>query len=467
VGAALATCALLPSAAAADRPVNRAVAEYQHLGLTPLSSMPSGRTSYRTLDEVNSELRGLATAHPGLVSFHTAPYPSVDGRLVNYIEITNHVNAHDGKPVFFMMGNIHGNEWPSEEVTLEFAYDVIQNAETNPRVSRLLDHVRLVILPVTNPDGFVADQRPNANDIDLNRNYPFGWAAGPTAGPGPGSEVENKNIMSIVESHQVTELITNHTAEHFILWPPLQLNEGDTPDTPTSYEPLADAMSAATGGGYTSKCSGCDYETAGETINWSYYATRGLAYTIEEQNLRGGNANCSGAAPTPYVKCVVGDYAGLGPNPIFEKGGVRNAFWLGLVYASVPGGHSVIEGTEPPGTKLRLTKRFDLYTQPVPANGGHPYTIPTRLSSRMTVPGNGRFTWGVNPSVRPNPPWQADGLHTGPNGFLWESWTLTCNPPDGPARTRQVTLDKGERVSVRGCNGAAPRPVAVGRSGAR
>jgi hypothetical protein len=443
----------LAATASADPNVDAAVAEYHELGLTQLHAMPSGRTSYRTIADVDSEMQGLASSHPGLVSLHTAPYASVEGRPVHYLEITNHVDAADGKPVFFMMGNIHGGEWPSEEVTLEFAYDVIQNAQTNPKVSRLLDHVRLILLPVTNPDGFVAKRRSNSNGVDLNRNYPFGWAAGATAGPAPGSEVENKNIMSIVASHQVTELITNHTAEHFILWPPLQLNEGATPDTDARLAPLADAMSAATGGGYTSKCSGCDYETAGETINWSYYATRGLAYTIEEQNLTGGNANCSGSAPTPYDNCVGGDYGGYGTNPIFQKGGVRNAFWLGLVYASLRGGHAVIDGTMPPGTRLTIAKDFDLYTQPVAANQNRPYTIPTSLSSTMTVPGNGRFDWGVNPSVRPNPPWQADGLHTGPNGFLGESWTLTCETPHGAIeQVRHITVDQGEEVTVHGCS---------------
>lgn len=442
------------SAASADENVDAAVAQYHALGLQQLHAMPSGRTSYRTLADVDSEMQGLAASYPGLVRLRTAPDPSVEGRAVHYLEITNDVDAADGKPVFFMMGNIHGGEWPSEEVTLEFAYDVLQNAQTNPRVAQLLDHVRLIVLPVTNPDGFVAKRRRNSNNIDLNRNYPFGWAADdPSAGPGPGTEPENKNIMSIVASHQVTELITNHTAEHFILWPPLQLNEGATPDTDARLAPLADAMSAATGGGYTSKCSGCDYETAGETINWSYYATRGMAYTIEEQNLTGGNANCSGSAPTPYENCVAGDYGGFGTNPIFQKGGVRNAFWLGLVYASLPGGHSVIEGAMPRGTRLTIEKDFDLYTQPVAANAGRPYEIPTHLSSTMTVGKSGRFSWGVNPSVRPNPPWRADGLHTGPNGFLSESWTLTCETAHGGiVQTRHVTVDQGETVRVYGCS---------------
>jgi hypothetical protein len=414
--------------------------------------MPSGHSGdYRVLADFDNEMQALASAHPSMVSYHTAPYMSTQARAVHYLEITNNVQAQDGKPVFFMMGSIHGGEKPSAEVTLEFAYDVIQNAATNRRVSRLLDHVRLIVLPVTNPDGEVLNQRYSSNGTDLNRNYPFGWTSGAQMGTGPGSEPENKNIMSIVQSHQVTELITNHTSEHFVLFPPLQLKEGATPDETTSMGPLAQAMTDATGGGYSNKCSACDYETTGETIGWSYYATRTLSYTIEEGNLTGGNANCSASAPTPYDNCVAGDYGGFGTNPTFQKGGVRNTFWLGLVYASLRRGHSVIRGPAPPGTELTITKDFNLYTQPDLTNLNQPYTIPTHLSSTMTVPASGRFAWGVNPSVRPNPPWRADGLHAGPSGFLQESWTLTCDLPNGSTHTKQVTVDRGEIAPVKDC----------------
>lgn len=452
VGALAATWFAIPAPANADDIVDTAYAQYQHLGLKQLTQMPSGHSgSYRVLADFDNELQALADAHPNLVSFHTAPYASTAGRPVHYVEITNDVQAADGKPVFFMMGSIHGNEKPAAEDTLEFAYDVVQNAAINRKVSTLLDHVRLIVLPVTNPDGEVLNQRYSFNGTDLNRNYPFGWTAGANMGTGPGSEPENKNIMSIVQTHQVTELITNHTSEHFILFPPLQLKEGDTPDTATSMGPLAQAMTAATGGGYSNKCSACDYETTGETINWSYYATRALSYTIEEQNLTGGNANCSGAAPTPYDDCVAGDYGGYGPNATFQKGGVRNAFWLGLVYASLPKGHSVIRGEASPGTELTLAKDFNLYTQPDLTNLNQPYTIPTSLSSTMTVPANGRFSWDVNPSVRPNPPWRADGLHAGPSGFLQESWTLTCVLPDGSTHAEQVKVDRGQIATAKGC----------------
>jgi hypothetical protein len=53
--------------------------------------MPSGRTTYRTYDDFNNEMQALATANPGFVEIKTAPYRSVEGREITYLEITNNV----------------------------------------------------------------------------------------------------------------------------------------------------------------------------------------------------------------------------------------------------------------------------------------------------------------------------------------------------------------------------------------
>ena len=91
----------------------------------------------------------------------------------------------------------------------------------------------------------------------------------------------------------------------------------------------------------------------------------------------------------------------------------------------------MLKGTAPAGAKLKITKDFNLFTNPVlqnttPASTTPPVAFPTHLESSITVPANGQFSWNVNPSVRPEPPYRAEGMVPGPNGFLQESWTLTC-----------------------------------------
>src|ERR1700742_243583 len=144
--AVLAVVALgaVPATARADSASDAATAQFNALGLATLTGMPSGRTTYRTYDQIVADMQSLADANPTMVQIKTAPYKTTEGRDVKYLEITNNVTAQDGKPVFFNMGAIHGNETAAAEDSLEFAYDVINNSKTNTKVKALFDKVRLI-----------------------------------------------------------------------------------------------------------------------------------------------------------------------------------------------------------------------------------------------------------------------------------------------------------------------------------
>src|SRR3954463_1904305 len=100
-GATLAGCAVPAMAAAAEPSVDAAVAQFKDLGLTPLAGMPSGRAlptgvldasnnwGYRTYEQINAEMDALAAANPNLVRVKTAARPSLEGRAIRYMEITN------------------------------------------------------------------------------------------------------------------------------------------------------------------------------------------------------------------------------------------------------------------------------------------------------------------------------------------------------------------------------------------
>jgi hypothetical protein len=482
VGLAALTVAL-PSAAKADPTVDAAVAAFHALGLTPLTGMPDGRTTYRTPADYNTDMDALAAANPTMVASKTAPYLSIEGRTIKYVEITNNVTASDGKPVFYLMGLIHGNETAAAEDDMEFAIDVVNQSKTNPAVKALFDKVRLIVQPVVNPDGLAHNRRANCDSatpltppatcptsssqgVDMNRSYPFGWGSniGVTfaqRGATPGGEPEVKNTMDIVTKHQVVDLITTHTNERAIFYPPLDIYAGDTPELNTGFKDLALSLLAATNNGYTNtRDSAHDYETSGETIDWSYYATRGYGFTME---LIGPVSGCPQAMPN-YVNCTTADFTGTPgatgtttQNNTFRGHAVRDAFWQALVWATFPKGHSVITGSAAPGATLKITKDFNLYTAPVkqnttPATTTPPIAVPTHLESSMVVPANGQFTWDVNPSIRPTPAFQADGEHPGPNGFLNESYTLTCTAADGTLlETNHITIDRGQVDTVSLC----------------
>ncbi|MFC6885398.1 MULTISPECIES: zinc carboxypeptidase [Actinomadura] len=428
-------------------------------------TLPSGRTSYRTLADYESEMSALARRHPDRVRRLTLPHRTVEGRRVHGMEIGHRVGARDGRPVFLMVGLHHAREWPSGEMTMEFGYDLLRGDGRDREITRLLDRARVVIVPVVNPDGFDAsrsraneDKRKNCRvvdgepappplctrpgsaelGVDVNRNYGFGWGgtgsgddrtAGDYRGAGPFSEPESRNVRDLVASRQVTTLITNHTYGGTILRPYFSKAEGTTPDE-AAYKALSDAMSAQNG--YKGMRSGDDYETTGETNDWSYYATRGLGYTFEF-----GRETFH-----PDFASLPGEYNGAGP---YAGKGARGAFLLALRNAASRDAHSVIRGRAPSGATLKITKSFTLWTSPV---GGRARPVPTRLSSTMVVPRGGRFAWDVNPSVRPKSPFTADGVRP-VTGLVRERWTLTCTPRHGRGGTTvRVLVDRGREAAV-------------------
>ena len=356
------------------------------------AGLPSGRTTYRTITDYNDEMLALSRQHPDLVKHITLPHKTRQGREVYGIEVTHDVNAADGKPVLLMMGIHHGNEWPSGEHTMEFAYDLVNNATKDRQVKRLLDQARVIFVPVVNVDGFVINRRTSCGlsptcasnaGVDINRNYPFGWGsnAGSNAtsrGPGPGFEPEVQNIMDLTTTNQATVLITNHTSGHTLLRPPLEKRAGDAPDEAV-YSALTDAMAAKNG--YTGMKSGFDYETTGETPDWSYYATRGLGFTFEIMKTQ---------STTSSYPEVIEDYLGTGR---YEGKSNREAFMVALEYAADPAGHSVDQGqgTEGRGPDdhegLRPVDRADPPDGGVldPPGGPHPPGVQPRRPDQRQV----------------------------------------------------------------------------------
>ena len=409
-------------------------ADERYAAITATSPLPSGRDSYRHLADYEAELAQLAVAYPELARPVTLNHRSWEGRAVVGIEITTNPSAADGKPVFLMMGAHHAREWPSAELTLEFAYDLLRNYGSDPRTTALVDSVRSIIVPVVNPDGFSVsrearpgpaaqdfsaqdlemkrkncrdavgscDRRTRLSGVDINRNYGGLWG-GPGAslnplsdvyrGPDPFSEPETLNIRELVGSRQVVMLITNHTYSNLILRPPGTFAQG---------APLDEPQLAALGGlmasrnGYANIPGYGLYDTTGTTEDWSFWTTGGFGYTFEI-----GPAEFH----PPYETGVVAEYLGLAPAAGAGTGGNRAAFYDALEAAADPALHSVLTGTAPPGSQLTISKTFQSSTSPVCLDDSCDNTAPPRtftdtLTSQMVTTG-GTFTWHVNPSTRP------------------------------------------------------------------
>ena len=157
------------------------------------SQFPSGRTTYRTLADYNTELKDLADANPGLVRLFTLPNKTWIGKDVMGIEITTNVNANDGKPAFLNMGVHHAREWPSGEHAMEWAYELINGFKAgDPRATKIVRNSRNLVVPIVNPDGFEAS-RGSAAAPDEGRDEAVDDTAYLVGGTATGGEYRRKN----------------------------------------------------------------------------------------------------------------------------------------------------------------------------------------------------------------------------------------------------------------------------------
>jgi hypothetical protein len=411
--------------------------------------------------------------YPSLVRAVTLTHRSLLGRDVNAIEISaNAANTADGKPVFLMMGAHHAREWPSSEHTIEFAYDLLRGYGRDERATRLVEATRTIVVPVVNPDGFnISREAASIGDFSLfdyemkrkncavsaatprgyaagacddnragrsrgtdpNRNYGGLWGGSGASvswfddsfrGDAPFSEPEVRNVRDLVSSRQVTNLISNHTYSNMVLRPPGEAGFGFPLE-----EPLYRALGASLAGhnGYSNDPAFGLYDTTGSTEDWSFWSTGGLAFTFE-------------IGPDefhpPYATGVEAEYLGLPPAAGAGRGGNREAYYAMLEATADASLHSLIEGSAPAGSTLRLSKTFQTATSPVWRDDfGDSVGAPIRFTDTLTSelrPAGPTFAWHVNPSTRP----LVSGRHgRDPTGPPQERLAL-ANPPGVPAENR-------------------------------
>ncbi|KAK7391212.1 hypothetical protein VNO78_19624 [Psophocarpus tetragonolobus] len=97
---------------------------------------------------------------------------SVNGFPLWVIEISDKPGEEETEPAFKYIGNVHGDEPVGRELLVFLANWLCENHLKDPLATLIVENVHLHLLPSMNPDGFSLRKRGNANNIDLNRDFP-------------------------------------------------------------------------------------------------------------------------------------------------------------------------------------------------------------------------------------------------------------------------------------------------------
>jgi predicted deacylase len=122
---------------------------------------------------------------------------SVTGRAIRAFRVGNPASANKA----VVMSTMHGNE-PRTRLIVQSIRD-----------GRPVHGIDLWLIPVVNPDGLARNTRKNAHGVDLNRNFPYRWAAlsgSYYSGPHAASEPETRALMRFFSDVRPKRVVSFH-----------------------------------------------------------------------------------------------------------------------------------------------------------------------------------------------------------------------------------------------------------------
>ena len=127
---------------------------------------------YHTYDSLTTELvETYAPLHPDICRLQSLG-KSQQGRDLWAMLITDNPDVDEDEPECKFVATIHGNEPVGMELCLYLIDLLLNQYDTDKRITTLVDNTALWIVPLMNPDGLTSNSRYNAQSYDLNRKFP-------------------------------------------------------------------------------------------------------------------------------------------------------------------------------------------------------------------------------------------------------------------------------------------------------
>ncbi len=308
-----------------------------------------GPHSYMNYSSVEYALSQLEAAHPDICAVHDIGdgWQKTQGladRDILAMKISDNVSSEEEEPSVLILGLMHAREWPTAEVAVNLATALTSGYGTNPRISWLVDHREIWIVPVVNPDGLdyalsvdpgwrknMRDNGDGTFGVDLNRNFAGscnGDPAGAWGGAGAShdssqetfcgssafSEPETQAIRDLVQAHNFSLAIDFHTYGRWVMWPWGYTNES----APDAAELRDLGLEFGALSGFYASQSYEMYYTTGDSADWMYGSAGIYSYCIE----LGGQFHPQEQAD---VDAIISDGLALGLHGIEAAGATEEA----------------------------------------------------------------------------------------------------------------------------------------------
>ncbi|MBQ5575364.1 MAG: T9SS type A sorting domain-containing protein [Bacteroidales bacterium] len=177
---------------------------------------------YPTYETYVAMMEDFATRHPDLVQLVDIG-ASAEGRRLLAVRITGEGDTLT-RPRVFYTATMHGDETCGYVLMLRLIDYLLVNYNHDATATRIINNIVLYINPLANPDGTylggnntVAEaQRYNANNVDLNRNFP---EAGALSKSTQNLEPETIAMMQFAKSRHFTLSANMHGGDEVLNYP--------------------------------------------------------------------------------------------------------------------------------------------------------------------------------------------------------------------------------------------------------
>ena len=179
---------------------------------------------YPTYQQYLDFMAGFANAYPSICRLDTIG-TSVQGRLLLGVKISDSVAFKRSKPEIFYSSTIHGDEPLGYVLLLHLIDYLLSGYGIDTRITNMINNNQIYINPLANPDGtyhggnntVFGATRYNANNADLNRNFPD-----PQAGLHPDGlawQPETVAFMKYADSTRFVESLNFHGGSEVFNYP--------------------------------------------------------------------------------------------------------------------------------------------------------------------------------------------------------------------------------------------------------